>query len=243
LTGNNPAQERRGRPQAFSTATTRLGKRGAGHEQHPGRNQAHDGYGPPPRQVAPPLGAILEAGAAVRTLVARLVNRTQPRKEQPMYPTAKARELAILLRISRELDVCGDLTATVDNPSELIAWGSVLADPKVLAWRAHDSGCRFVQVGADHRRAPVRGHVTAVLSCDRGVVLRAAPGVLGRPAPGQPGGWRHSAADHQASHPSVGNHADQPTRQSEHSRTPARITRPRRLAAFTCGRPLGSAHG
>jgi hypothetical protein len=117
--------------------------------------------------VAPPLGAILEAGAAVRTLVARLVNRTQPRKEQPMYPTAKARELAILLRISRELDVCGDLTATVDNPSELIAWGSVLADPKVLAWRAHDSGCRFVQVGADHHRAPVRGHVTAVLSCEQ----------------------------------------------------------------------------
>jgi hypothetical protein len=84
-----------------------------------------------------------------------------------MYPSEKARELAILLRISRELDVCGDLTATVDNPSELIAWGSVLADPKVLAWRAQDSGCRFVQVGADHHRAPVRGHVTAVLSCEQ----------------------------------------------------------------------------
>jgi hypothetical protein len=84
-----------------------------------------------------------------------------------MYPSAKARELAILLRISRELDVCGDLTATVDNPSELIAWGSVLVDPQVLAWRAQDSGCRFVQVGADHHRAPVRGHVTAVLSCDQ----------------------------------------------------------------------------
>ena len=84
-----------------------------------------------------------------------------------MYPSAKARELAILLRISRELDVCGDLTATVDNPSELIAWGTVLADPKVLAWQAQDSGCRFVQVGADHHRAPVRGHVTAVLSCEQ----------------------------------------------------------------------------
>jgi hypothetical protein len=84
-----------------------------------------------------------------------------------MYPSAKARELAILLRISRELDVCGDLTATVDNPSELLAWGAVLADPKVLAWRAQDSGCRFVQVGADHHRAPVRGHVTAVLSCEQ----------------------------------------------------------------------------
>jgi hypothetical protein len=84
-----------------------------------------------------------------------------------MYPSAKARELAILLRISRELDVCGDLTATVDNPSELIAWGSVLTDPQVLAWRAQDSGCRFVPVGADHHRAPVRGRVTAVLSCEQ----------------------------------------------------------------------------
>jgi hypothetical protein len=84
-----------------------------------------------------------------------------------MYPSAKTRELAILLRISRELDVCGDLTATVDSPAELIAWGTVLADPKVLAWRAQDSGCRFVQVGAAHHRAPVRGHVTAVLSCEQ----------------------------------------------------------------------------
>jgi hypothetical protein len=84
-----------------------------------------------------------------------------------MYASAKARELAILLRISRELDVCGDLTATVDNPSELIAWSSVLVGPKVLAWRAKDSGSRFVQVGADHHRAPVRGHVTAVLSCEQ----------------------------------------------------------------------------
>jgi hypothetical protein len=84
-----------------------------------------------------------------------------------MYPSAKSRELGILLRISRELDVCGDLTATVDNPSELIAWGSVLADPKILAWRAPDSGCRFVQVGADHHRTPLRGHVTAVLSCEQ----------------------------------------------------------------------------
>jgi hypothetical protein len=82
-----------------------------------------------------------------------------------MYPSPQARELAILMRISRELDVCGDLTATVDNPSELIAWASVLADPTVLAWQAEDSGCRFVQVGAENRRAPVRGHVAAVLSC------------------------------------------------------------------------------
>ncbi|GAB7007595.1 hypothetical protein JCM18899A_50700 [Nocardioides sp. AN3] len=84
-----------------------------------------------------------------------------------MYPSAKARELTVLLRISRDLDVCGDLTATVDNPAELIAWASLLTDPTVLAWRAQDSGCRFVHVGADHHRAPIRGHVTAVLSCEQ----------------------------------------------------------------------------
>lgn len=84
-----------------------------------------------------------------------------------MYPSARTRELTVLLRMSRELDVCGDLTATVDNPSELIAWARVLTDAGVLAWRAQDSGSRFVHVAADHRRAPIRGHVTAVLSCEQ----------------------------------------------------------------------------
>ena len=84
-----------------------------------------------------------------------------------MYPSAEAREIGILLKISRELDMCGDLTATVDNPSELIAWASVLTDPRVIAWRPQDSGCRFLQVSADHHRAPVRGHVSAVLSCEQ----------------------------------------------------------------------------
>ncbi len=84
-----------------------------------------------------------------------------------MYPSQEAREVAILLKISRELDVCGDLTATVDNPSELIAWASVLSGPAIVAWQASDSRCRFVQVSADHHRAPVRGHVAAVLTCDQ----------------------------------------------------------------------------
>jgi hypothetical protein len=83
-----------------------------------------------------------------------------------MYRSQEAREIAILLRISRELDVCGDLTATVDNPSELIAWASVLTDPAIVAWQATDSRSRFVQVSADHHRAPVRGRVAAVLTCD-----------------------------------------------------------------------------
>ena len=84
-----------------------------------------------------------------------------------MYPSQEAREIAILLKISRELDVCGDLTTTVENPSELIAWASVLTSPAIVAWQAADSRCRFVQVSADHHRAPVRGKVAAVLTSDQ----------------------------------------------------------------------------
>ena len=84
-----------------------------------------------------------------------------------MYPAKEARELGILLRISRELDVVGDLTATVDNPSELLAWALVLTRPDVLAWRATDSGHRYLQVTARRTKAPVRGQVTAVLDGDQ----------------------------------------------------------------------------
>jgi hypothetical protein len=83
-----------------------------------------------------------------------------------VYPSPEARELAILLRISRELDICGDVTATVANPSELLAWAAILRDHRISAWRAQDSGNRYLQVVADHRRAPIRGHVAAVLECD-----------------------------------------------------------------------------
>ena len=83
-----------------------------------------------------------------------------------MYPSKDARELAILLRISRELDIVGDISATVDNPSELLAWATILTNPAIVAWHAKDSGNRFLQVTADHQRAPVRGRVTAVLPGD-----------------------------------------------------------------------------
>ena len=83
-----------------------------------------------------------------------------------MYPSKDARELAILLRISRELDIVGDISATVDNPSELLAWATILTNPAIVAWRAKDSENRFLQVTADHQRAPVRGRVTAVLPGD-----------------------------------------------------------------------------
>ena len=84
-----------------------------------------------------------------------------------MYPAKDARELAILLRISRELDVVGDVTATVDNPSELLAWALVLSRPSVVAWRGEDSGHRYLQVTAERRRPPIRGRVTAVLACEQ----------------------------------------------------------------------------
>jgi hypothetical protein len=83
-----------------------------------------------------------------------------------MYPSRDARELAILLRISRELDVVGDITATVENPSEFLAWANILTRPDIVAWRARDSGHRYLQVTAEHQRAPVRGRITAMLDGD-----------------------------------------------------------------------------
>lgn len=84
-----------------------------------------------------------------------------------MYPSKDARELALLLRISCELDIVGDVSATVDNPSELIAWAAILADATIAAWRGQDSGHRYLQVTAEHRRAPVRGRIAAVLPCEQ----------------------------------------------------------------------------
>jgi hypothetical protein len=84
-----------------------------------------------------------------------------------MLRARDARELSILLRISNELDILGDVTVTVDNPSELLAWARTLDRPAVLAWRAKDSGHRYAQVAAEHHKAPVRGLITAVLHCDR----------------------------------------------------------------------------
>ena len=84
-----------------------------------------------------------------------------------MYPSKEARELAILLRISRELDIVGDVSATADAPSELLAWAYVLTDATIAAWRAEDSGHRYLQVTADHSRAPIHGRVSAVLHCEQ----------------------------------------------------------------------------
>jgi hypothetical protein len=101
-----------------------------------------------------------------------------------MYPSKDARELAILLRISREVDIVGDVSATVDNPSELLAWALILDDATIAAWRAEDSGRRYLQVTADHARAPIRGRVSAVLHCEQHLGFWEAL-ELGPLAPGQ----------------------------------------------------------
>ena len=80
-----------------------------------------------------------------------------------MLPSKNAREIAILLRISSELDIVGDVTATVVDPSELLAWANILDQPDVVAWHAKDSGNRYIRVTADHTRAPIRGRISAVL--------------------------------------------------------------------------------
>jgi hypothetical protein len=79
------------------------------------------------------------------------------------YPHA----LSTPLRISRELDIVGDLTATVDTPSALLAWAHALPEPVLCAWRAEDSGtCYIHHVSALCRRAPLCGQVTAARGAD-----------------------------------------------------------------------------
>ncbi len=83
-----------------------------------------------------------------------------------MSTSIDAQTLSTLLRISSELDIIGDVTATVAHPSELLAWAHALPEPTICAWRAEDSGNRYVHVTAARRRNPVHGRVTAVLTGD-----------------------------------------------------------------------------
>lgn len=94
-----------------------------------------------------------------------------------MYPAKDAHELALLLRTSRELDIVGDVTATVEGPSELLAWALVLSGPEVVAWRAKDSGRRYLHVTSGRNRAPVRGQITAILDCEHHLAFWTAIGL------------------------------------------------------------------
>ena len=82
-----------------------------------------------------------------------------------MYSSENAHQISVLLRISRELDIVGDVTATVDHPADLLAWSDLLPDPTVCAWRAH-SGSRYVQVTSRYQHDPIHGRVAAVLAAD-----------------------------------------------------------------------------
>jgi hypothetical protein len=83
-----------------------------------------------------------------------------------MSTSLEAQQLTTLLRLSSELDIIGDVTATVATPSALLAWAHALPEPTLCAWRAEDSGNRYVQVTAACHRNPVHGRVTAVLTGD-----------------------------------------------------------------------------
>jgi hypothetical protein len=83
-----------------------------------------------------------------------------------MSTSIDAHQLSTLLRLSSELDIIGDVTATVTNPSDLLAWAHALPDPTICAWRAEDSGNRYVQVTAACHRTPIHGRITAVLTGD-----------------------------------------------------------------------------
>jgi hypothetical protein len=84
----------------------------------------------------------------------------------PMHRSTDVHQLSMLLRTSRELDIVGDVTATVDGPTDLLAWASLLPEPAICAWRSH-SGHRYVQATARHDRLPVHGIITAVLNADQ----------------------------------------------------------------------------
>jgi len=83
-----------------------------------------------------------------------------------VYPSENAHQLSVLLRTSRELDVVGDVTATVDHPADLLAWSDLLPHPTVCAWRAH-SGNRYLQVTSPYQHDPIHGRVAAVLVADQ----------------------------------------------------------------------------
>jgi hypothetical protein len=93
--------------------------------------------------------------------------------------------LSTLLWISRELDIVGDLTATVATPSALLAWAHALPEPVICAWRAEDSGTRYVHVSATCRRAPLRGQLTAVLNAEHHRAFWLALLAEGDLAPGE----------------------------------------------------------
>lgn len=84
-----------------------------------------------------------------------------------MSTSSDSRQISALLRLSPSLDIVGDVSVTVANPSELLAWATSLSSPSIFAWRGHVSGKRFVHITAVHGSNPVHGRVTAALRADQ----------------------------------------------------------------------------
>ncbi len=83
-----------------------------------------------------------------------------------MTTSSDSRQLGALLRFSRSIDIVGDVSVTVADPSELLAWATALTSPSIFAWRGHVSGKRFVHVTAVSTADPVHGRITAAIRAD-----------------------------------------------------------------------------
>lgn len=83
-----------------------------------------------------------------------------------MFPSDAYQPIATLLRISESIDIVGDVSVTVANPAELLAWAQTLTSPSIFAWRGHVSGKRYVHVTAVSGVNPVHGRLTAALRAD-----------------------------------------------------------------------------
>ena len=83
-----------------------------------------------------------------------------------MTTSPGSRELSSLLRLGQSLDIVGDVSVTVEHPSQLLAWANALNSPSIFAWRGHVSGKRFVHITAVNGTTPVHGRITAALRAD-----------------------------------------------------------------------------
>ena len=117
-----------------------------------------------------------QSGQPTTTHSRRQTPGRRPGKEHPTMSTSlEAQQLTTLLRLSSELDIVGDVTATVATPSELLAWAHALPEPTLV--RLARRGLRQ-PLCPGHRRLPPQprprpGH--------RRAHRRRPPPVLDRP--------------------------------------------------------------
>lgn len=89
----------------------------------------------------------------------------------------EARMLGALLRLSRSVDIGGDVIVRVDSPARLVSWASTIPDISVVVGHATGGGQRYVQVTAHRLQGAGGGRIVAVLDCaDHGKFWRALAG-------------------------------------------------------------------